>query len=419
MFLYLFVFVPVSFYFFFKRRHLDLFLLTHACLILYSSVIFSGKICITSKICHLSIPSDFPISYAIVDFFLFIFAFINDSKRTSVFPLKPIMTNMPKSFNLYLNLLTCTYFSLLFYIVATTPASLLLFSHKSAMTESVGIIFELYVWLGVVFSISLFFCRNPYLKYSFWLISIIVPLILGDRTSPVLSVIGLFFLFCRNLPRRSLFLNIGSVRLVALALCALLFFSSAKAFYSDLRTSNSLSNISDGFERRGLIGYLQSGIELSATNYIFTDIINTQYYDRSHLLESSFLSALPLPRSFITESDSASFGRNYQNRRLRMINFGAAYSILGEFYSLFSIFGIFIFSLLFSSIIFYLNRLFYNTTSPFILLMTASIIGLSCFYIFRNSSSTYFGFLRFVLYPQVALFSLSKILISCRRAFNG
>ena len=127
---YIIIFSISSIYFFVKRRFLDIFLFAHATLLLYSSVILSGEICITTSICHDSVPSDLTLSYVIVDFTLLISALISDLRMRSGPYSLPINFGYSTVFKLYLKLLALCYFLLLAYLISSTSLSLLFFSHK-------------------------------------------------------------------------------------------------------------------------------------------------------------------------------------------------------------------------------------------------------------------------------------------------
>ena len=333
-------------------------------------------------------------TFILLSFSLAFFSFINFKKRF-------IFLKFDTTF---ITLVLLFWFGLLFYIIFKVGFPQIIFSHKSFITQKVGIPFEVFVWL-TPFLATIHYSNFKNLSLIF--IIILILLVLGDRTAPALIVTGILFIHLLRLPKVSLLTSKKFRFIFILITLSVMCASVSKALYSDFR-SGGLQSLDKGYKRRELHSYF-SNIELFNTPFILNKIITSNFEIDGYTILSSPLSLSPIPRSLFGDS-SSDFGKKMQISIFSDLKFGVGHSFFGEFYATFGFLGIYFGLAIFLILSFLLNFMIFNLKSSYLTLLLMIFGCLFSYYIYRNTLSTMFGFYRFIFYPTISLYLISKLI---------
>ena len=393
--------------FFIKKRYPDLLLLSVFFLFFTSAPLYFSEYCFTKSYC---IAEYNPLVYTVFivfNFVLFFFSFVNISNRKIYKPLKSSQVY----FNSILFLIT---FLIFIHMLNKLGWVGVFFGHKSQLTGQIGALFELFVWLSVFLSVSIFYqgvaFGSKITVYSS-VLPVLLLIFLGDRTGPAVFIVASILIYLRMFDKVSVLSNKRLLIIFILLIFMILIGSFAKSFYSDFRSAGFIGLLL-GFDRRTITDYL-GNIELFNTPFILNEIVNSGFRVDGSTLISSFLSLLPIRRSWFGDSSSA-FGKAMQEGVFANVNFGVGHSYFGEFYATGGVIGLLLAALILAFILLVLNVYFMSIRNYYLLVFISIVSSIFCFYIYRNTLTTSFGFIRFFFYPTLVIYVCSLLILRIR-----
>lgn len=256
------------------------------------------------------------------------------------------------------------------------------YANKRTFMDDLGFEWVLYKSLLIYYSVYVF-C-GLYETRSFHkavVISLILfTTIIGARDVLVLSAIASFLMIMRG--RR--FSYFKMVALVVASSLAVIFVSVLKPLYAAVRSGHVTYN--------GLADFVSRGGEFLTRVSVANEVVRYDFQYSLELYLKSFFSILPFPSSVFGMS-SGEFNKQMQQVLFSNMEGGIAYSPWAEAYSVGGYFGVFIFSLLFMSFLYFLEKWSGRKV------VVAVVVAYCAFYIERNSLGTTLGYIRNIIYP--------------------
>ncbi|WP_253475389.1 hypothetical protein [Natronocella acetinitrilica] len=284
-------------------------------------------------------------------------------------------------------------------------SSLIFGQSKRAIMDSVGGHYVATNWVCLLAATWCFYASGKFGKvYAVALL--LIWLLIGHRAPLVLAGIALVLLYARHFPPVSL-LGRRPITFTGLLVISLMAVSLAKPVYGHFK-SGGWDQVVELFSENDLQDLLFRGMEFTGTQYIFNEIVLSNFVtDGGHIVRAP-LSLVPVPRSNFT-TPSSEFNDLFQPALFPGHPAGMAYNSLAEFYAVAGFFGVFVYLLLFSLCLFLIALSMARLRSAWVVVV--AIIGaLVAFYSYRNSIAVTLGFIRYLVWPFLVAWLITKLL---------
>lgn len=228
---------------------------------------------------------------------------------------------------------------------------------------------------------------------------LLFTLLVGSRAATAMTVVAVMLIYGQRRGRVSL---IQRYTLVApfIVIAAILAGSLVKPLYSAFRISG-FAGIALLFSNWSVGDLIAHGAEFMSTQYIFNEIVRTNFQtDGGHLLRAP-LGVLPIPRRLYT-TPSSEFNDLFQPVLFADRPSAMAYNPFGEAYAGLGLLGVGVLLVIAAATALILSRLLQmhrrTIWTPLIALTAAVLV----FYGHRNSAAVSFGFVRNLFWPYAA-----------------
>ncbi len=231
-------------------------------------------------------------------------------------------------------------------------------------------------------------------------------LLVGDRTATALTIIACVLIYGQSLGpvailrKRPLLFPIAIVALITAG-------TALKWGYSAYRAGGVLA-VQEVMTTRSPLEIIHDGAEFWTTQYMFADIVNSNFATDGGSILRAPLSALPIPRHIYT-SGSDEFNQLFQPVLYPDVTWGMAFNPFAEFYSAAGVMGILAFVIATQCALYVIDRSSrsprYAQWLPFVAL-AGSLVA---FYTHRNSAAVTFAMIRNVFWPYVVVLALSRL----------
>lgn len=386
-------------YLVFKKRKIDLFLVSGVSGLLFSTPLFFGVVSLGSYSLYMPIESELYLTFIMLFFALFVCLIVNDYSSLptrkcvadSLTEIKIVRTIGYIVFGLWLIFLS--------FILYKFGTEIFYGISKRQLMESLGLRLTFLMSLSILSSV----CLAVSGKYIGRVIAgavLLIMLVIGQRLPIVLTGISLLLVYGRHGEARRLFSR--NILLYFGALVgSIVTISLLKPVYSSFKGGGVVHMI-DYMKTINIFDLIRKGAEFTSTQYQYNVIVHEQFKtDGLHILRGP-LSLFPVPRSWYTTS-SDEFNTLFQSALFPDLKYGMAYNPFAEFYAGAGLVGVAMYILIYIGSIYFINS--FLRKSQFSVVVLISIIGaLVAFYSYRNSLAVSCALIRNVFWPYIGVF---------------
>lgn len=385
------------------KRRLDLFTLASLSGFLFSLTLFSGFLEGPRTYAIRPVEPELYYSFALFFTFLLFGALAND--RWGQQERQP--NRAPLHSHLAVRLTTVALWGTLFLAVLYQHGFDVFYGvSKLEIINRASEVYTLHLYAALLAVVTLILSRSlP--SYLIAAVIVLITLLIGHRSILVLGALAVLIAHGSGLPTRSL-LRAHPVLLPCLVAAGLVLVALLKPAYSQFKVGGVESVVTQ-FQTTKFEDLFTTGAEFLYTQYQFNEIVRTDFAtDGGHILRSP-LSLTPIPRSLYT-TPSSEFNDLFQPVLFPDIASGMAYNPFAEFYAASGMLGVGIFCFCYAALLLAFNQLILGGRSAMFLPLLAIVGSLVTFYLFRNSMSVTFGFLRNTIWPYLFCWATASLL---------